>query len=155
MAVSSVIFPIVLVWIAHSIMFINELVACPLSNFRSLLVLWFGFWLLHNVLNVEFWWQSDWPVHQLWKPSGGKQRTELDLVLFHGLQLTANDTSDAWSSTWTQRGHDNVCWPEEWLLFDLGQAVHIFCVSSIHMLKPPLMITYQRLHVTYSRSHES
>jgi hypothetical protein len=51
---------------------------------------------------------SDWPVHQLWPPSGGKQRTELDVVLFHGLQLTANDSSDAWSSTWTQRGHDDV-----------------------------------------------
>jgi len=59
-------FPSIWVRIAHSITFINQLVACPLSNFRCLLVLWFGFWLLHNVLNVEFWWHSDWPVHQLW-----------------------------------------------------------------------------------------
>jgi hypothetical protein len=68
-------------------------------------------------------------VHQLWPPPEGKQRTELDVVLFHGLQLTANDTSDAWSSTWTQRGHDDVCWPQEWLPFDLGEAVCIFSVS--------------------------
>jgi len=110
-------------------MFINQLVACPLSNFKCLLLLWFGFWLLHSVLNVEFWWQSDWPVHQLWPPSEGKRRTELDVVLFHGLQLTANDTGDAWSSMWTQRGHDDVCWPQQWLLYDLGEAVRIFSVS--------------------------
>ncbi len=78
---------------------------------------------------MEFWWQSDGPVHQLWPPSGGKQRTELDVVLFHGLKLTANDSSDAWSSTWTQRGHDDVCWPQEWLPFDLGEAVRISSVS--------------------------
>jgi hypothetical protein len=72
---------------------------------------------------------SDWPVHQLWPPPEGNRRTELDVVLFHGLQLTATDTSDAWSSTWTQRGHDDVCWPQEWLPFDLGQAVRIFSVS--------------------------
>jgi hypothetical protein len=93
---------------------------------------------LHNVLNVEFWWQSDWPVHQLWPPSGGKQRTELDVVLFHGLQLTPNDTSDAWSSTWTQRGHDDVCWPQEWLRVDLGEALCIFSVSyNAHVVTSP------------------
>ncbi|KAH8936865.1 hypothetical protein BDL97_17G107800 [Sphagnum fallax] len=81
---------------------------------------------------------SDWPVHQLWPPSEGKKRTELDVVLFHGLQLTANDTSDAWSSTWTQRGHDNVCWAQEWLPFDLGEAVRIFSVSyNAHVVTSP------------------
>jgi len=70
--------------------------------------------------------------------SGGQQRTELDVVLFHGLQLTPNDTSDAWSSTWTQQGHDNVCWPQEWLPFDLGEAVHIFSVSyNAHVVNLP------------------
>jgi len=78
---------------------------------------------------VEFWWQSDGPVHQLWPHSVSKERTELDVVLFNGLQLTANDTSDAWSSTWTQRGYDNVCWPREWLPFDVGEPVRIFSVS--------------------------
>jgi hypothetical protein len=68
-------------------------------------------------------------VHQLWPLSEGNQRTELDVVFFHGLQLTANDTSDAWSSTWTQRGHDDVCWPRDWLPYDLGKAVRIFSVS--------------------------
>jgi hypothetical protein len=68
-------------------------------------------------------------VHQLWPPSDGKQRTELDVLLFHGLQLTANDTSDAWSRTWTKRGHDDVCWAQEWLPYDLGEAVCIFSVS--------------------------
>ncbi len=60
------------------------------------------------------------------------------MVLFHGLQLTANDTSDAWSSTWTQRGRDDVCWPQKWLLFDLGEAVCIFSVSyNAHVVTSP------------------
>jgi hypothetical protein len=81
---------------------------------------------------------GDWPVHQLWPPSEGKQRTELDLVFFHGLQFTATDTSDAWSSTWTQRGHDDVCWPREWLPYDLGEAVRIFSVSyNAHVVTSP------------------
>jgi hypothetical protein len=94
---------------------------------------------MRNVLNVEFWWQSDWPVHQLWPPSGGKQSIELDVLLFHGLQLTGNDTSDAWSSTWTQRCHVDVCLPQEWLPFDLGEeVVHIFFVSyNAHVVTSP------------------
>jgi len=87
---------------------------------------------------VEFWWQSDWPVHQLWPHSGGKQSTELDVVLFHGLQFTANDSSDAWRSTWTPRGHDNVCWPQKWLPFDLGEAVRILSLSyNAHVVTSP------------------
>jgi hypothetical protein len=101
-------------------------------------VLWFGLWLLCNILNVEFWWQSEWPVHPLWLPPEGKQSTELDVVLFHGLQLTSKDSSDAWSSTWTQRGHDDVCWPEKWLPSDLGNAVRIFSVSyNAHAVTSP------------------
>jgi hypothetical protein len=48
-------------------------------------------------------------VHQLWPPREDKRSTEMDVVLFHGLQLTANDNGDAWRGTWTQRGHDDVC----------------------------------------------
>jgi hypothetical protein len=77
-------------------------------------------------------------VHQLWPPPEDKRRTELDVVLFHGLQLTANDTSDAWCSTWTQRGHDDVCWPQKWLPFDLGEAVRILSVSyNAHVVTSP------------------
>ncbi len=86
---------------------------------------------------MEFLWQSDMPVHQLWPPSGGNQRTELDVVLFHGLQFTAND-SVAWGSTWTQCGHVDVCWPQKWLPFDLGEAVRIFSISyNAHVLNSP------------------
>ncbi len=104
---------------------------------------------------MEFWWQSDWPVHQLWPPSGGKQRTELDVVLFHGLQLTPNDTSDAWSSTWTQRGHDDVCWPQEWLRVDLGEAVCIFSVSyNTHVVTSPHDHVSEIAHKPIQESHE-
>jgi hypothetical protein len=94
-----------------------------------------------TMFSLEFWLQSDWPVHQLWPPSGDKRRTDLDIVFFHGLQLTANDINLAWISTWTQRGHDIVCWPQEWLPCDLGEqgeAVRIFSVSyDVHVLTSP------------------
>jgi hypothetical protein len=77
-------------------------------------------------------------VHQLWPPPECNRRAELDVVLFHGLQSTANDTSDAWSSTWTQRGHDDVCWPQKWLPLDLGESVRIFSVSyDAHVVTSP------------------
>ncbi len=77
-------------------------------------------------------------MHQLWPPPEGKQRTTLDVVLFHGLQLTANYTGDAWKSTWTQRGNGDVCWPEKWLPSDLGDAVRIFSVSyNAHVVTSP------------------
>ncbi|CAK9867980.1 unnamed protein product [Sphagnum jensenii] len=53
----------------------------------------------------------------------------MDIVLFHGLQLTANDIHHAWTSTWTQRDDGNVCWPQKWLPYDLGEAVRIISVS--------------------------
>jgi hypothetical protein len=77
-------------------------------------------------------------VHQLWPPPEGKHRTELDVLLFHGLQFTDNGSSDAWKNTWTQRGHDDVCWPQEWLPFDLGEAVRIFSISyNAHVVTSP------------------
>ncbi len=75
-------------------------------------------------------------MHQLWPPREDKQSTEMDVVLFHGLQLTANDNGDAWRGTCTQRGHDDVCCSEEWLPIDLGEAVHIFSASyNAHVLE--------------------
>jgi hypothetical protein len=77
-------------------------------------------------------------VHQLWPLSESKQRTELDVVLFHGLQLTEKDRNDAWSSTWTQRSHDDVCWPQEWLPSGLDKPVRIFSVSyNAHVVTSP------------------
>jgi len=62
----------------------------------------------------------------------------LDIVFFHGLQLTANDIDHPWTSTWTQRGRGYVCWPQEWLPYDLEEAVRIFSVSyDVHVLTSP------------------
>jgi hypothetical protein len=87
---------------------------------------------------VKFWWQSDWPVHQLWPLSEGNQTTKFDVFFFHGLQLTENDAVDAWRSTWTQRGNDDICWPKEWLPFDLGEPARIFSISyNAHVVTSP------------------
>jgi hypothetical protein len=90
-------------------------------------------WLLCNILNVEFWWQSHWPVHQLWPPREDERSTEMDVVLFHGFQLTANDNGDTWRGTYTQQRHDNVCWPEEWLPIDLGELCAFSQFQTTHM----------------------
>jgi hypothetical protein len=87
---------------------------------------------------VEFWWQSDWPVHELHRPSEGNQRTELHVVLFHGLQLTKTEISDAWSKTWTKRDHNDVCWPRDWLPIDFREPVRIFSISyNAHVVTSP------------------
>jgi len=132
-------FPSILVGIVHSITFINELLACPLSKFQILTgaVIWTLVIVqcFECAILVAEWLAS---ASAMAAPSEVKQRTELDVVLFHGLQLTAKDSSDAWSSTWTQRGHDDVCWPQKWLPFDLVEAVRIFSVSyNAHVVNSP------------------
>ncbi len=68
-------------------------------------------------------------MHQLWPPPERNESTELDVLLFHGLQLTSDYTDCTWRSTWSQRGNENVCWPEEWLPLDLEKAVRVFSLS--------------------------
>jgi hypothetical protein len=81
---------------------------------------------------------SDWPVHELHRPSEGNQRTELHVVLFHGLQLTKTEISDAWSKTWTKRDHNDVCWPRDWLPIDFREPVRIFSISyNAHVVTSP------------------
>jgi hypothetical protein len=77
-------------------------------------------------------------LHQLWPPSGDNRNTKCDVVFFHGLQLTADYIDDAWRNTWTQRGNEKVCWPEEWLPSDLGEDVRIFSFSyNAHVVTSP------------------
>jgi hypothetical protein len=74
-------------------------------------------------------------VHELHPPSEGNQMTELDVLLFHGLQLTDTQISDAWRSTWTN--DDGVCWPRDWLPSDI-RKVRIFSVSyNAHVVTSP------------------
>jgi hypothetical protein len=81
---------------------------------------------------------SDGPLHQLWPPPEDNRNTKCDVLFFHGLQFTADYTVDAWRSTWTQRGNENVCWPEEWLPFDLGGALRIISISyNVHVVTSP------------------
>jgi hypothetical protein len=62
----------------------------------------------------------------------------MDVIFFHGLQLARDGSTDAWRSTWTQRGCDDVCWAKEWLPFDLGEDVRILSVSyNAHVITSP------------------
>ncbi len=85
-----------------------------------------------------FWVQAGSPVHLLWPLSGDEPRTKLDVIFFHGLQFTENDICDSWRRTWSQRGHEDVCWPQVWLPNDLGGDVRIFAVSyNAHAVTSP------------------
>jgi hypothetical protein len=53
----------------------------------------------------------------------------MDVIFFHGLQFAVDGSTDAWRSTWTQKGCDDVCWAKEWLPFDLGENVRILSVA--------------------------
>ncbi len=62
----------------------------------------------------------------------------MDVIFFHGLQFTGDGSTDAWRSTWTQRGHDDICWAKEWLPVDLGEDVCILSVSyDAHVITSP------------------
>ncbi|CAK9237692.1 unnamed protein product, partial [Sphagnum troendelagicum] len=81
---------------------------------------------------------NDLPVHQLWPPPEDKRWTRMDVIFFHGLQFAGDGSTDAWRSTWTQKGCDDVCWAKEWLPFDLGKDVRILSVSyNAHVITSP------------------
>jgi hypothetical protein len=72
------------------------------------------------------------PVHRLYPPEGEplKHDHDLTLIFFHGF---SNDT-DVWKTTWIQRGHPEVCWPQEWLpkskeYQGLGSRILVLSVS--------------------------
>eukprot|EP00245_Coleochaete_scutata_P009375 TRINITY_DN3075_c0_g1_i1.p1 TRINITY_DN3075_c0_g1~~TRINITY_DN3075_c0_g1_i1.p1 ORF type:complete len:297 (-),score=39.33 TRINITY_DN3075_c0_g1_i1:774-1664(-) len=50
-------------------------------------------------------------VHCLHEPKDG---TEFDLLFIHGLRRSIGDNQQ-WRTTWSTRGGEKVCWPEEWL----------------------------------------
>ncbi|KAH8948989.1 hypothetical protein BDL97_10G006600 [Sphagnum fallax] len=57
------------------------------------------------------------PVHQLHPDPHYRNpdhRHDLTLIFFH---CFSNGT-DAWQTTWIQRGHPHVCWPRNWLYKD-------------------------------------
>jgi hypothetical protein len=74
-----------------------------------------------------FWLQIGQRVNQLWPPEGDNRVTNMDVVFF-------SDLEHGWTApnhlkpgeTWVQKGHPEVCWPQQWLPEDLGSNVRIF-----------------------------
>jgi len=78
-------------------------------------------------------------VKQLWPPEGDSRVTNMDVVFFSDLEgfdledfdLEEFDLEGATplekpGETWLQKGHPEVCWPQQWLPEDLGSNVRIF-----------------------------
>ncbi|CAM6024289.1 unnamed protein product [Sphagnum balticum] len=90
---------------------------------------------------------SIWPeVNQLWPPEGDKRVTNMDVVFFSDLEdeRTAPLAGKP-GETWVQKGHREVCWPQQWLPEDLGSNVRIFEI---------LPLDYFRSTVVLDRSGE-
>jgi hypothetical protein len=66
-------------------------------------------------------------VHQLWPPDGDNRVTNMDVVFFSylGVERTGRPLGKP-RETWVQKGHPEVCWPQQWLQKDLGSYVRIF-----------------------------
>jgi hypothetical protein len=65
-------------------------------------------------------------VKQLWPPEGDSRVTNMDVVFFSDLEDGTREVFRKPGETWVQKGHPEVCWPEEWLPEDLDSNVRIF-----------------------------
>jgi hypothetical protein len=74
-----------------------------------------------------FWLQIEPWVKQLWPPEGDNRVTNMHVVFFSDLEdkRTAPPVGEP-GETWVQKGHPEVCWPQQWLPEDLGSNVRIF-----------------------------
>jgi hypothetical protein len=79
-----------------------------------------------------------WPqVNQLWPPEGDNMVTNMDVVFFSDLEGfdlegAAQESFLKPGETWLQKGHPEVCWPQQWLPEDLGSNVRIFEMQPIY-----------------------
>jgi len=66
-------------------------------------------------------------INQLWPPEGDNRVTNMDVVFFSDLKaLRTAPKLRKLEETWVQKGHPEVCWPQQWLPEDLGSNVRIF-----------------------------
>jgi hypothetical protein len=82
-----------------------------------------------------FWLQIEAWVNQLWPPEGDNRVTNMDVVFFSDLE-DARTAPEPWKpgETWVQKGHPEVCWPQQWLPEDLGSNVRIFEIRPLYFL---------------------
>ncbi len=80
-----------------------------------------------------FWLQIFSSVKQLWPPEGDNRVTNMDVVFFSDLEdvRTAPKLLKP-GETWVQKGHPEVCWPQQWLPEDLGSNVRIFEIRPLY-----------------------
>jgi hypothetical protein len=83
-------------------------------------------------------WLQIWPrVNQLWPLEGDSRVTNMDLVFFSDLEDLEDHTRERFrkrGETWVQKGHPEVCWPQQWLPEDLGSDVRIFEIRPTSMV---------------------
>ncbi len=81
---------------------------------------------------LSFWLQIDPGVKQLWPPEGDRRVTNMDVVFFSDLEDETRELVGKPGETWVQKGHPEVCWPQQWLPEDLGSNVRIFEIQPVY-----------------------
>jgi len=86
---------------------------------------------VHDLILLQIWSRVD----QLWPPEGDNRVTNMDVVFFSNLEdvRTAPLVGEP-GETWVQKGHREVCWPQQWLPEDLGSNVRIFEIQPFYFL---------------------
>jgi hypothetical protein len=62
----------------------------------------------------------------------------MDVVFFSDLEdgMTARPRRKP-GETWVQKGHPEVCWPQQWLPEDLGSNVRTFEIRPVYFFESP------------------
>jgi hypothetical protein len=87
-----------------------------------------------------FWLQIEPRVKQLWPPEGDRRVTNMDVVFFSDLEDETRKLFGKPGETWVQKGHPEVCWPEQWLPEDLGSNVRIFEIRPVYYPTSPVVL---------------
>ncbi len=56
----------------------------------------------------------------------------MDVVFFSDLEYQTRELLWKPGETWVQKGHLEVCWPQQWLPEDLGSNVRIFEILPLY-----------------------
>jgi hypothetical protein len=64
----------------------------------------------------------------------------MDVVFFSDLEDQTRELSGKPGETWVQKGHPEVCWPQQWLPEDLGSNVRILEIVPVSYLRSTVVL---------------
>jgi hypothetical protein len=64
----------------------------------------------------------------------------MDVVFFSDLEDQTRELFGKAGKTWVQKGHTEVCWPQEWLPEDLGSNVRILEIVPVYYRRSTVVL---------------